>query len=269
MNGDGGGADVHGGAVQPVAEAGPHGRDLAPVAHRHRHAPAARAQRRLQRLQRRQRDRETLELPLGAQRRQQPFEVAARVVHVGLRDLDEKCAQHGVQLDVVRLEGLAHHLVMHLAVGRHVDRDVRLHARLAAEAAPGGDAEALAQPALGRTLRADARRARDDAVFRELAVDDLHLAARADGPAAADRIEIHPERPRGREHGRATGEAPALARGRENDQRIPRAAAHRRLKPERPAHGCAGCCAGRAPRRPRAAVRGNAASTRRTGDRGP
>ena len=59
--------------------------------------------------------------------------------------------------------------------------------------------------------------ARMNGVLGEIALRDIDLAAAADAPPAADRIEIDAERPRRFEQAYAFGELAALARGREDD----------------------------------------------------
>src|SRR5688572_3995217 len=57
-------------------------------------------------------------------------------------------------------------------------------------------------------------------MLREFALGDQHLAASADAAAAADGIDVDAERARGGEQRRADGKTPALARGREDDERL-------------------------------------------------
>ena len=62
--------------------------------------------------------------------------------------------------------------------------------------------------------------ARSDAVLGEFAFADIDLAAPADGPAAAHRIDIDAQRTRRLSTGVPSGNASSLARGRKNDQRV-------------------------------------------------
>ena len=71
----------------------------------------------------------------AAQRLLQPLEVAALAVHVGLLDLDIVQADDRIELDRAHLGALAHDLLVHLAVGRHVDDDVAQELRLAGQPA--------------------------------------------------------------------------------------------------------------------------------------
>ena len=59
--------------------------------------------------------------------------------------------------------------------------------------------------------------ARFDGVLGELALGDFDLAASADAPPAADRIEIDAERARRGEQARPFGEVAPFARGDEDD----------------------------------------------------
>ena len=72
------------------------------------------------------------QLPVARQRASQPFEVAAGIVHVGLRNLDIVRVRDRVDFDVVGFVGLADQLPVYLAGCRHIDGDVAAHGRLAA-----------------------------------------------------------------------------------------------------------------------------------------
>ena len=101
--------------------------------HGDRHLPRALAQRRLQLLQHAHVAGEPGQPPLELERVLEAAQVARGVVHVGRLHFDVVQAHHGVELDVVRLGGLAHDLAVHLAVGRHVDDDIAQHLRRARE----------------------------------------------------------------------------------------------------------------------------------------
>ena len=73
------------------------------------------------------------EAPLLLQRLLQALQVAGRVVHVGLGDLDVVQLHDRIDLDRAHLGALAHHLLVDLAVLRHVDDEVAL------QHAPGSD----------------------------------------------------------------------------------------------------------------------------------
>ena len=118
----------------------------------------------------------------------------------------------GSTLDGVHLGALAHHLPVHLAVGRNVDDHVAAELRRAAEPAARPERRpllviaALDRPELREVLDAGVH-----PVLGELA-DALHdLAAAADAPPAAYRVEIHPERPRRIEDRGADRELPRAA----------------------------------------------------------
>ena len=101
----------------------------------------------------------------------------------------------------MRLGALAHHLAVHLAVRRHVDDEVALDLRLAAEPAAVGQRAALAGVALlDRVPGRDVVGARVDAVLGERALADVDLAAPADAAPAADAIDIDAELARGLQH---------------------------------------------------------------------
>ena len=142
MRGDGGRADVDGEAVELVVVAGADGDDAVAAVHGHRHLPGTLAQRALQALERAQVDGEVAEAPLAGKRFRHALEIAALAVHVGLLDLDEMEPDGGVELDGADLGPLAHHLLVDLALGRHVDDDIALEQRLAGEAAAGREAAA-------------------------------------------------------------------------------------------------------------------------------
>ena len=137
MRGDRRRAHVDRDAVDPLAKARPHGDDLAAAVHGDRHLPAALAQRGLQLLQHADVAGEAGQPPLEVERILQPAQVAGRIVHVGLLHLDVVQAHDRIELDVVRFGGFAHHLPVHLAVGRHVDDEVAQHERRARQPASG------------------------------------------------------------------------------------------------------------------------------------
>ena len=133
MRGDGGRADVDGDAVERVVEAGPAGDDPLALVDGDRDLPLALAQRLLQLAQRPQVDGQLAQPPLRLQRLLDPLEVAALPVHVRLLDLDIVEPGRGIELDRAHLGALADHLLVHLAVGRHVDDDVAQQLRLAGQ----------------------------------------------------------------------------------------------------------------------------------------
>ena len=216
--GDGGGADIEGRAVGPVVEARPERDDaLAPV-HGDRGRPFALAERALEALQDMEVTGEIVEAPLLPQRVRQSLEVAAWRVHVGLGDLDVVQTDRGIDGEVAGLGALAHDLLVHLALGRHVDDEVAPDVRRAAQPPALGQRAAGGVARLLLARRAQVLRRALDPELGEVAGTRLHLAAAAEAAAAADRIEIDAERACGVEDRGAEGEAPALAGGREDDE---------------------------------------------------
>jgi len=63
-----------------------------------------------------------------------PPQIAGRIVHVRLLDLHVVDPYRGIELDVVDLDALAHHLPVHLTLRRHVDDEIPENLRRAAEA---------------------------------------------------------------------------------------------------------------------------------------
>ena len=144
---------------------------------------------------------ETGERPVALQRLEQPLQVAGRVGHVGLADLDVVQAHDRVDLDRVGVGLLPHDLPVQLALRRHVHDQVADHLRVA----PEPPLRRQPRPVAIRLLRDRERRemvcARGDAVLRELALAHDDLAPAADPSAAAHRVEVHAERTSGRRAG--------------------------------------------------------------------
>ena len=209
MRGDRRRADVDGEAVDALVEARPHRDDLAAAVHGDGHLPLALAQRRLQLLQHAHVALEARQPPLELERVLEPAEVAGGIVHVGRLHLDVVQADHGIELDVVRLGGLAHDLAVHLAVGRHVDDDVALDLRRAGKAPPGRHRLAAAVVLLDGAERREVGGARRHAVLGEFALGQHDLAAAADAAPAAHRIDVDAERARRLQQRRAERKAPA------------------------------------------------------------
>ena len=127
MRGNGGGANVHRQAIHGFLEAGPDGHDLLARMHRHGDLPLALAQRFLQLLQHDHIAGQLGQAPFKFERVFQPAQVAAGVVHIGLLHLDIVQAYQRVELHVIGFGLLAHHLLVHLAAGRHVDHHIAQH----------------------------------------------------------------------------------------------------------------------------------------------
>ena len=116
--------------------------------------PVALAQRLLQALQAAQVAGQLAELPLLGQRILQPLQVAARALHVGLRDLDVVQAHDRVELDLADLGALPDDLLVDLAVGRHVDDHVAQQLRLAGQPAAGAPCAGCARGSAPRSRSA-------------------------------------------------------------------------------------------------------------------
>ena len=220
MRGNRGRADVDGDAERLLDQARPD-RDEIATAHGNRDLPAAGAQGLLQRGEDRHPGPQPLDPPLLAERHREAVEVACRIVHVRLGHFDIVERHRRIGGDRAGIGRLADDLPMDLAFRRHVDHHIAGDVRLASEPPPGLQLAAQADIALLRRVPgAEMTRRGRDAVFRELAFGNLDLAASADAPPAADRIEIGAERAGRIEHGGALGEAGALARRREDDEAI-------------------------------------------------
>ncbi len=200
-------------------EARPHRDDAVGRMDRDRDLPMALAERLLQALQAAQIAGQLAQAPLLGERFLQPLQVAGRRVHVGRLDLDVVQPHHRIELDRADLGALPDHLLVHLAVGRHVDDHVAEQLRLTGQAAVRRHLlAARAVALLGRARRRDVRGARADAVLGELALGQGDLATAAQRPAAAHRIDVDPELARRLEQGRAAREPPAAPGRRENDE---------------------------------------------------
>ena len=225
MHGDGGRADVAGDAVGFVLEARPEADDEGPrgihvAVDRGGDAPIALAQDRLHLRDEMRGDQQVLPAPVFFEHRLQPVEIAERLVHVGLVDLDIAELDGGVALDDAVGRRLAHDLRVDHRVLRHVDDEVAEDQRRAGEAAPFGQAAHALVALFLRALRRDVVVGGDDLVLGEIAFLHLDLAAPAGGAPAAHALDIDAERARGIEHRRADGKAAALARRHEQDERV-------------------------------------------------
>ncbi len=220
-----GGAHVDGEAEYPVMEAGPDRHQFLAAAgnarvHRAGDFPFAFFQRRLKLRDYREIAGEITHLPLLGQGAVDALKVGGGLVHVGLLDLDVVKPRGRIHFDVAHLGGLAHHLLVHLGFGRHVDDDVGEQLRLAGKPAARG------QPAQFVVALLDLGEGREmincggDAMLGEFAFAHIDLAAPANGPAAANRIDINAQRTRRRKHRRAKRKPPALAGGRKYDEGV-------------------------------------------------
>ena len=235
VGGDGGRAEIDGETVKRAfVEAGPEMHDA-----RRAHAlvqgdgdpPAALAQDGLKLRQDVKIGLDIPDVPLVFKCRDQAFEIARGLVHVGFLDLDIIKPHGGVHHDVAGLGAFAHDLFVDLRFGRHIDDHVVLDRRLTAEAATLGEAAFLVIAFLDRVPVRQRVGGDGDPVLGELAVEGRDLAFRADAAPAADRVEIDTQLPRGGQHRRARGKAAAFARRGEDDEGVV-------------AHGAASCGVG-------------------------
>ena len=213
MGGDRGRADVDGDAVGALGEARHERDDVAALAHRRGDFPLPRAQRLLQAGKRGKIGVRFGKAPLLAERQLHAAKIARRLVHVRLGDLDVIEADDRIDLDRMRLGALADDLTMDLAFGRHVDDEIAADPGLAAEPAAGAKRAALfGVAALDLAPWGCMIGARVNRMLGEIALGDIHLAAAAYAPSAADRIEIDAKLARDGEQARAVGEFAALCR---------------------------------------------------------
>ena len=221
MGGDGGRADIDGDAEHPVDKARPQADDLAAGADGDRHLPGAGAKRLLEDGEHGKPGAGADDLPLVGERHGEAAKIARRIVHVGLGHLDIVKADDGIERDDPRVSVLADDLTMDLAFLGDVDDRVAEDLRLAAEPPPEAKRAALLDIALLDPVPAgQVIGRRRYAVLGELALGNLDLAASANSPSAADRIEIDAETPRRIEEARSFDESSPLAGRREDDQMV-------------------------------------------------
>ena len=146
------------------------------------------------------------------QHRLHAFEIADRLVHVGLLDLDIAKLHGRVALDDAVARRLAHDLRVDHRVLRHVDDEVALDRRRAGEAALFRQAANAVVALLLGAARRDVVVGGDDLVLGEIAFLHLDLAAAAGGASAAHALDIDAERARGVEHRRADRETARACR---------------------------------------------------------
>jgi hypothetical protein len=182
----GGGTDVNGGAKNLVTKSWPDRNDLVAIANGHGNLPFTFAQGVLQLLQHDEVTAQTGQAPFLLERAHQPLQIALRRMHVGLPDFHKVKVNDRVQLDIVGFIILAHHLVVNLAAGGHVDPHVTQDFSLAAQAIAVIQPAALQAILLGLPHLRQVTGARNNLLFGETAFHSLHLAAAAPGPATAD-----------------------------------------------------------------------------------
>ena len=220
VRGNSGRSDVNRDAERVLSKTWPDRDDLAAAVHCHRHLPVALAQCLLQLLQHAHIALQVAQAPLEFERVFEPAQVARRVVHIGLLYLDEVQPDHRVEVNVVRLGGLSHHLTVHLAGRGHVDDHVALQQRRARQPTPGRQRLGGAVGLLDGAVAAEVVGVRAHAVLGKLALGHHHLAAPADAAPAADRVDVDAERSRRLQHWRSDRKAAAPARRGEDDQRV-------------------------------------------------
>jgi len=225
VHGDRGRADITGDAVGLVLQLGPERDDGRPAGvvvavYCGGGCPLALTQDALHLRQQAEIDIEIGVAPVALDRGLEPVEVAQRLVHVRLVDLDIAEPDGGIARDDLRVGRLAHHLRVDDGVLRHVDDKVALDGGGAGEAAAVGQAAHALVALLLRPLGRDVVERGDNLVLGEMAFLDLDLAAPAGGAAAAHALHVDAELARGVEHRRTDRKAPALAGRHEEDERV-------------------------------------------------
>ena len=142
------GTDIDGDTKDPFPETRPYRDDFAFVTNRNRDLPVTLAKRHLQFKQRGQCDYETFNFPVARNGSLQALEIAGRVVHVRLANLDKVGVRDGVDFDVVRFMRLSHDLAVYLAGFGYVDRNVTAQGSLAAQSTIVGKAAPFAMSLL-------------------------------------------------------------------------------------------------------------------------
>jgi hypothetical protein len=208
MRGDGGGAHVHRHAEGLLVVAGLHAQHLMVLPQGSRdavddlavgQADAALAQRGLHAGQDGRIDAQSgaFQPETAGQLIGQPGPIAALVLHAGRRQLHVAEAHGRVHRHRAGGGGLAHHLLVSLALLRHRHQHIAQHARVAAHATIGQ--QPLVQPigGLARAFEGDVSRRGLDAMPNECPLLDAHLALGAGLAAAADRFDLHAQLARG------------------------------------------------------------------------
>ena len=198
MGGDGGRADINRNAEGALGKARHDGHDVAAFAQSDGDLPLPRAQSLLQTGERREIGGRFSKSPLLAQSLLQAPQIARRLVHVRLGDLDIVEADDRIDLDRMGLGALAHDLPVNLTFGRDVDDEIAAHPGLAAEPSAGRKRAALRGVAgLDRSPWRHMIGARMNGVLGEIALRDVDLTAATNTSPATDRVEIDAERARG------------------------------------------------------------------------
>src|SRR6185295_1755475 len=171
-------------AEGPVVEPRPDGGDRGAVMDRDRDPVVARLERGLEVANHAEVRLEALDAPLPGERGGQSGEVAAGLGQLGLLDLDLVQPDDRIDDEVAHGHALAHDLAVDLALRRHVDEDVALDVRTAAEAPTSAKAAQAVVFDLVRATRREVRIRRLDSVLREGTLGGHDLASPAQAPAA-------------------------------------------------------------------------------------
>ena len=147
-------------------------------------------------------------------------EIAERLVHVGLIDLDIAEMDGRVALDHPIAGGLAHDLSIDHGILRHIDHKIALDRGGTGEAAAFRQRAHFAVALFLRTDRGNVIVGRGDAMLGEMAFLDLDLTTTAGSAATADTLDIDAELARGIKYRRADGETTAFTGRHEEDEGI-------------------------------------------------
>ena len=218
MRRQGGRADVYRQPEGPIRETGTHADDPGPVTNRSRDRPTPRTQGRRTFRQDGGIGRQPVEAPGVGERRDQSLRVTAWDLQVRFGDIHDMQTKHRVQFDGACLGPLAHDLTMHLTFGRHVDDEIAQYPGMAGQPAAQLQALALGICGFRGVFRRQVAGRGANAVFREIALSDLDLAASAKTAPSAHRIEIDPQHA-GRIQNRCVQRDPATMAGRRKDDK--------------------------------------------------
>ncbi len=163
-------------------------------------------------------DGDVLEAPVGLDSLQQPVEIAERLVHVRLFDLDIAHLDCRVALDDAAIGILAHDLRIDHGVLRDIDDQVAEDFCRAGQPAAGLQVTLFGIAGFVAAEGRDVLVGRGDAVLGKDALLNLDLAAATYATPAADAFDMHAQLPRGFKHRRVGGKAAALARWHEQDE---------------------------------------------------
>ena len=164
--------------------------------------PVTFPQRILQLLHRGQAAGQPIELPVPNQSRKYSLQIAFRQVDIGWRYLDEAGLYDRVDFDVVGFIRFTDNLPVYLAACRYVDRDVTLDLRMAAESSTPIGTVAGQESLLDLTWRRQIFCTGYNAVFRQLSLSYVDLAAPAHRAASTDGVDIDTQAARRLQHGR-------------------------------------------------------------------